>query len=123
MEKIAASLLENAADGIFRARLLAVSTKESGTWLHALSIFSDLRMDDNTIRVIVGLHLGSALYRLHSCQYCGVEVDHLANHGLRCKKSEDRHYHHAAISDIFIVLYHLLGPYQGWNYQVSTDRW
>ena len=54
--KTAESLLENAPDDMAHARLLAFSTKESGAWLHALPISSvGLRMDDNTVRVAVGL--------------------------------------------------------------------
>ena len=93
--KTAESLLENAPDD------MAVSTKESGAWLHALPISSvGLRMDDNTVRVAVGLRLGSTLCRPHTCQHCGGDMNHLATHGLSCKKSEGRHHRHAAINDI-----------------------
>ena len=102
----AESLLENAPDDMARARLLAVSTKESGAWLHALPISSvGLRMDDNTVRVAAGLQLGSTLCRPHTCQHCGADVNHLATHGLSCKKCEGRHHRHEAINDI---LYHAL---------------
>ena len=97
----AKSLLENAPDDLARARLLASSSKESGAWLHALPSSSlGLRMDDNTIRVAVGLRLGSTQCRPHSCQHYGVKVDHLAIHSLSCKKGEGRHYRHAAVNDI-----------------------
>ena len=43
-------------------------------------------MDDNTIRVAVGLRLGSTLCRPHTCQHCGADVNHLATHGLSSKK-------------------------------------
>ena len=80
------SLLQNAPHDLARARLLAVSAKESGAWLNALPSSSlGLRMDDDTIRVAVGLRLGSVL-----C--CDVEVDQLGLHGLSCKKREGRHY-------------------------------
>ena len=50
--------------------------------------------------VAVGLHLGSPLCRPHLCHHCGSEVDRLGHHGLSCRKSEGRHYRHAAINDI-----------------------
>ena len=98
---IADHLLENASDTRSRARLLAASTKEAGAWLNTLPISSlGLRMDDATIRVAIGLRLGSSLCRPHSCAHCGAEVDHLATHGLSCRWSEGRHHRHAALNDI-----------------------
>ena len=41
-----------------------------------------LRMDDNVVRVAVGLRLGVSLCQLHQCHQCGTEVDHLGLHGL-----------------------------------------
>ena len=95
------SLLEGAPDATSRARLLAVSTKESGTWLNALPIPSlGLRLDDNALRVAVGLRLSSPLCRPQTCHHCGAEVDCLAIHGLSCRWSQGRHHRHAAINDI-----------------------
>ena len=48
----------------------------------------------------MGLRLGSTLCRPHTCQHCGADVNHLATHGLSCKKSKGRHHRHAAINDI-----------------------
>ena len=102
--KVSASadaLLESAPDATARARLLAASASESGAWLNALPISSlGLRMDNNTIRVAVGLRLGSALCRPHTCHHCGTEVDRLATHGLSCRWSKGRHHRHAALNDI-----------------------
>ena len=98
---IAESLLESAPDPRSRAHLLAASTKEAGAWLSALPISSlGLRMDDNTVRVAVGLRLGTSLCRPHLCAHCGAEVDCKATHGLSCRWSEGRHYRHAALNDI-----------------------
>ena len=100
VEAIADSLLDNAQNALSRARLLAASTKESGAWLNALPITSlGLRMDDDTIRVAVGLCLGTSLCRPHTCHHCGTEVDHLGTPVLSCKHSEGRHHHHAALND------------------------
>ena len=61
-------LTVGAANDKEHARLFAVSTKESGTcnWLRALPVSAlGLRMDDNTMRVSVGLHLGTAICGPH----------------------------------------------------------
>ena len=49
-----------------------------------------LRMEDETIRVAVGLRLGIPLCRPHKCSHCGATVDDLATHGLSCRWSEGR---------------------------------
>jgi hypothetical protein len=52
------SMLENTADARNRARLLAVSAEHSSDWLHALPLSScGLRLDDDCLRVAVGLRL------------------------------------------------------------------
>ena len=84
-----------------KARLQAASVKESGAWLNAFPISAlGLRMDDETIRVAVGLHLSTQLCHLHSCYHCGTEVDGLGIHGLSCRKSEGRHHRHLELNDI-----------------------
>ena len=112
-------MLDQASDAIIRACLLAVSRKESGAWLHAVPNSSlGLRMDNETIRVAVGLLLGVALcgphlIRVavglllgvalcgpHLCQHCGAAVDRSGHHGLSCQFSTGRHYRHAALNDI-----------------------
>ena len=95
------TLLRQAPDAVSRSRLLAASRKESGAWLNALPVSSlGLRMDNNTVRVAVGLRLGSLLCRPHTCHHCGMQVDGTATHGLSCKWSEGRHQRHAAVNDI-----------------------
>ena len=60
---IADTLLDDAHDSRTRARLLASTAKESGAWLNVLPISSlGLLMDNDTIRVAVGLRLGAPLY-------------------------------------------------------------
>jgi hypothetical protein len=58
---LASNLLSSATDSITRARLLASQQKESGAWLSAPPPISTLglRMGNDTIRVAVGLRLGS----------------------------------------------------------------
>ena len=60
------ALLPDASDPVTRARLLAVSAKESGAWLNSLPISSlGLRMDNDTIRIAIGLRLGYPLCQPH----------------------------------------------------------
>ena len=59
----------NAAD---RARLLATSSHESGAWLHDLPLLNlGLCLDDDSVRIAVGLCLRTPLCALHHCQRCG----------------------------------------------------
>ena len=68
---LAESLLETAPNAKARVCLLASTAKESGAWLNILPISTiGLRMDDNSIRVAVGLRLGAPLCRPHSCIHC-----------------------------------------------------
>ena len=57
-------------------------------------------MDKDTIRIAVGLSLGSSLCRLHTCHHSGAEVHSLATHGFSCRWSEGCHFRHAALNDI-----------------------
>ena len=98
---MAEALVRAAPDGTVRARLLASQRKESGKWLQARSMSSlGLRMDDEVMRVAVGLRLEASLCRPHKCHQCGADVDHLALHGLSCRKSQGRHSRHAAMNDL-----------------------
>ena len=95
------SVLDASPDPSSRARLLAVATKESGSWLIAPPISSvGLRMDDDVIRVAVGLRLGVALCEPHQCRHCQADVDCRSTHGLSCRFSMRRFARHAAINDI-----------------------
>ncbi|GAU97252.1 hypothetical protein RvY_08579 [Ramazzottius varieornatus] len=82
-----------------KARLMAVSTKISGTWLHALpaSSLGNL-LDDNTLRISVGLWLGSRLCQPHMCR-CGEVVDEYGLHGLSCPRSSGRHSRQASLNE------------------------
>ena len=52
-------IVENASTDRDRARLIAVASLDSGDWLHALPVCScGLRLDDEAIRVAIGLRLG-----------------------------------------------------------------
>ena len=95
------AILNAAPDVTARARLLAATKKESGAWLHAFPVSSlGLRMDNDVIRIAMGLRLGVTLCHPHFCRLCGAKVDHLGTHGLSCRKSQGRHPRHAAINDL-----------------------
>ena len=72
----------------------------SGDLLHTLP-FSALvvNLDDNAIRVTVGLRLGCAICQAHCCP-CGVMVDPLGQHALSCKKQSGRVQLHAWLNDL-----------------------
>ena len=53
------------------ARFLATTSPHSGDWLHSLPITAcGLRLDDEAIRIAVGLRLGSNLCVPHVCRMC-----------------------------------------------------
>ena len=54
-----------------------------------------LRMDDNSIRIAIGIRLGTPLYIPHLCYHCGSNGDTLSTHGLSCRFSADHHFRHA----------------------------
>ena len=56
------------------------------------SMVSWPRLDNNTVRVAVGLRLGAVICHPHTCCHCEVEVDHLTTHGLNCRKIEGYHF-------------------------------
>ena len=73
------------------SRLLAVTSSHSGDWLHALPIAScGLHVENEDIRVTVGLRLGAALCQAHQCP-CGALVEVYGLHGLSCKLGSGKH--------------------------------
>ena len=101
MSAIFNSLLEKVTDPVSRARLLGVSTKESGAWLNAPPVSSlGLRMVDDTVTICVGLRLRVNLCCSHPCRLCGMPVDEKALHALSCRKSQGRHPCHNSVNDI-----------------------
>ncbi len=57
-------------------------------------------MDNDSIRVAVGLHLGSALCIPHDCALRGPQVDETGVHALSCRKSKGKLPHHSYLNDI-----------------------
>jgi hypothetical protein len=94
------TLMSNLPERRHQARLLALSAPHSGDWLHALPISAcGLRLDDEAVRVAVGLRLGAKLCEPHRCP-CGANVDPDGTHGLACKRSAGRTARHHAINDL-----------------------
>lgn len=83
-----------------KARLLATSGQHSSDWLHAMPISScGLRLDDETVRVAVGLRLGLELCEVHECP-CGATVDTRGTHGLSCRQGAARATRHQQLNDL-----------------------
>ena len=63
-------------------------------WLNAIpSVPLGLNLDNNALRIAIGLRLGVPLVMPHQCP-CGAAVDKLGHHGLACKRSAGRHLRH-----------------------------
>ena len=68
--------MKEARDDVTCARLIAAATKELDAWLHALPVaFLGQHMNDDSIRIAVGLYLGAPICSPHQCHHCGTEVD------------------------------------------------
>ena len=93
-------LADSFSDEYNRARILACQAPHSGDWLHAIPITAcGLRLDDEAIRVAIGLRLGIDLCAPHTCP-CGHMVDARGAHGLSCRRSVGRITRHNLINDI-----------------------
>jgi hypothetical protein len=83
-----------------KATCLAAAAAHSGDWLLAMPITScGLRLDDETVRVAVGLRLGLNLCVPHTCR-CGAMVDARGLHCFVCKRAPGRTSRHHALNDI-----------------------
>ena len=69
-----------------RASFLAASSKHSGDWLYALPVTScGMRLDDEAVRIAIGLRLGLELCVPHQC-HCGAQVDAFGRHAFVLQK-------------------------------------
>ena len=76
----------------------------SRSWLNALPISSfGLCMDDDAVRIPVGLYLGVSLYYLHTWQLCGAAVNEQVTHGLSCIMNAGHQSRHTVIHDITTI--------------------
>lgn len=82
------------------ASFLAASAAHSGDWLFALPIAScGLTLDDEAVRVAVGLRLGLNLCTPHQC-HCGSLVDARGLHSFVCKRAPGKSSRHHALNDL-----------------------
>jgi len=95
-----ASLWNQFSDTYNLTRLAAIASHHSSDWLHALPISNcGLRLDNESVRVAVGLRLGLNICVPHTCQ-CGALVDARGLHGLSCKLAFGRMARHQHINDL-----------------------
>ena len=77
-----------------------MASQRSGAWLNALPISAcGLRLDDEAIRIAVGLRLGIKLCKPDICT-CGTLTDPMGYHGLSCKRGSGRIMRHNELNDI-----------------------
>jgi len=94
------TLLDAQTDKYHCARLLAAKAAHSGDWLHAVPISScGLRLNNEAVRVAVGLRLGSALCQPYKC-ICGAAVDTRGSHALSCRRNPGRSQRHHFVNDL-----------------------
>ena len=73
---------------------------QQGDWLHTLPLSTCvLWLDNEAVRVAVGLRLGTSLCEPHQCP-CGKQVDARGTHGLSCKRGAGRFIRHHQLNDI-----------------------
>ena len=93
------SLLDSASDARTKARLLSVSSSESGVWLGALPVPSlGTKLGNESLRIALGLRLDVPIVVEHTC-VCGSKVDVFGTHGLSCRRSGGRIPRHAAVNE------------------------
>ena len=91
--------MDSASDARTKARLLSVSSSESGAWLGALPVPSlGTKLDNESLRIALGLRLGVPIVVEHTC-VCGSKVNVFGSHGLSCRRSGGRIPWHAAVNE------------------------
>ena len=87
-------------DNFNRARLLAASAPHSDDWLHTRPLSTcALRLDNESVRVALGLRLGTSLCEPHQCS-CGKQGNARGTHDISCKRSAGRSIQHHELNDI-----------------------
>ena len=82
------------------ARFKALQCKESNAWLHAIpSSNIGTVMDNNSLRICIGLRLGCNICSAHTCK-CESLVSPNGLHGLSCSKCTGKYLRHVGLNDI-----------------------
>ena len=98
--ELAGSITRQIQDPYHMARWKAASDPHSGDWLKALPISAiGLRLDNEAVRIAVGIRLGSNLCSPHPC-VCGALVDARGTHGLACRRNKSRMVRHSLLNDV-----------------------
>ena len=96
-------LLDNQSVPTEKARLIAAHSEHSSGWLTAVPVPKlGLKLDDRSLQIAVGLHLGVPLCHPYKCGSCGLLVDTTARHGLSCIKAKGTKPRHDKINDILL---------------------
>ena len=83
-----------------QARLRAVASEHASDWLSAVPVASlGLKLDNSSLRVAVGLRLGTKICESHKC-VCGQLVDPWGRHGLSCRNAKGTQSRHSQANDI-----------------------
>merc|ERR1712079_226392 len=76
-------LLDNQSVPTEKARLIAAHSEHSSGWLTAVPVPKlGLKLDDRSLQIAVGLHLGVPLCHPYKCGSCGLLVDTTARDGI-----------------------------------------
>ena len=87
-------------DPYHMARWKAALDPHSGDWLKALPISAiGLRLDNEAVRIAVGIRLGCNLCTPHTC-ICSEFVDARGTHGLACRHNKGRLIRHSLLNDV-----------------------
>ena len=93
-------MFDNSTSNNDKARLLAISSRDSGAWLHAVPCSeTGTLLDDESLRIATALRLGAPAVAEHTC-VCAAPVSRDGLHGLSCKQSSGRRARHAALNTI-----------------------
>jgi len=97
------SLIDSFSQDYDKARFRSVVALHSSNWLLALPITTcGLRLDNEAVRVAMGLRLGVNICEPHECR-CGTMVKANGSHGLSCSLGPGRAARHAKLNELICM--------------------